>query len=97
MESLLKTTQDTEQVVVIGYSFPFFNRQTDREIFGSMANLTKIYVQDMMAFIESYHRNPSKHRLEEHAMLNWVKQQRKLHNAEAARYPLACCRSIMVR
>ena len=36
--------------------------------------------------IESNHRNPSKHRLEEHAMLNWVKQLRKLHNAEAARY-----------
>ena len=49
MESLLKTTQDTEQVVVIGYSFPFFNRQTDRVIFGCMANLKKIYVQNMNA------------------------------------------------
>ena len=44
-----------------------------------------IRYQEVMAFIESNHRNPSKHRLEEHAMLNWVKQQRKLHNAEAAR------------
>jgi hypothetical protein len=34
-----------------------------------------------MDFIETNHRNPSKHRLEEHDMLNWVKQQRKLHNA----------------
>ncbi len=49
MESLSKTTLDTEQVVVIGYSFPFFNRKTDREIIGSMANLKKIYVQDMNA------------------------------------------------
>lgn len=49
MESLTKTTLDTKQVVVIGYSFPFFNRQTDREIIGSMANLKKIYVQDMNA------------------------------------------------
>lgn len=49
MESLSKTTLDTEQVVVIGYSFPFFNRETDREIIGSMANLKKIYVQDMNA------------------------------------------------
>ena len=46
-----------------------------------------IRYQEVMAFIESNHRNPSKHRLEEHDMLNWVKQQRKLHNAEAARYP----------
>lgn len=27
------------------------------------------------------HRNPSKHRLEEHDMLNWLKANRKLVNA----------------
>ena len=32
-------------------------------------------------FIEENHRNPSRHRIEEHDMLNWVKQQRKLLNA----------------
>ena len=37
--------------------------------------------QDVMDFIETNHRNPSKHRIEEHNMLTWVKQQRKLHNA----------------
>ena len=36
---------------------------------------------EVVRFIESNHRNPSKHRIEEHDMLNWVKQQRKLHNA----------------
>ena len=36
---------------------------------------------DVREFIETNHRNPSKHRIEEHDMLNWVKQQRKLHNA----------------
>ena len=36
--------------------------------------------QEVMAFIETNHRNPSKYRLEEHDMLNWVKQQRKLKN-----------------
>ena len=36
---------------------------------------------DVVRFIESNHRNPSKHRIEEHDMLNWLKQQRKLHNA----------------
>ena len=34
-------------------------------------------------FIEENKRNPSKHRIEEHNMLNWVKQQRKLLNAGA--------------
>jgi hypothetical protein len=37
--------------------------------------------QEVIDFIETNHRNPSKHRLEEHDMLNWLKQQRKLHNA----------------
>lgn len=47
MTSLHETTTDTEQVVVIGYSFPFFNRETDREIFKGMPNLKKVYVQDL--------------------------------------------------
>ena len=36
--------------------------------------------KEVMGFIEANHRNPSKHRIEEHDMLNWVKQQRKLVN-----------------
>ncbi len=36
---------------------------------------------EVVEFIETNHRNPSKHRIEEHNMLNWVKQQRKLLNA----------------
>lgn len=36
---------------------------------------------EVIGFIESNHRNPSKHRIEEHDMLNWIKQQRKLLNA----------------
>ncbi len=34
-----------------------------------------------MEFIESNHRNPSRHRLEEHNMLNWLKATRKKMNA----------------
>ncbi len=37
--------------------------------------------EEVMEFIESNKRNPSKYRIEEHDMLNWVKQQRKLLNA----------------
>ena len=35
---------------------------------------------EVKTFIENNKRNPSKHRLEEHDMLNWVKQQRKVKN-----------------
>ena len=37
--------------------------------------------EEVVEFIESNHRNPSKHRIEEHDMLNWVKANRKALNA----------------
>ena len=40
-----------------------------------------IWYQEVMGFIEREHRNPSKHRIEEHDMLNWVKANRKGMNA----------------
>ena len=36
---------------------------------------------EVIDFIETNHRNPSKHRIEEHDMLNWVKANRKALNA----------------
>lgn len=36
---------------------------------------------EVKGFIEREHRNPSKHRIEEHLMLNFVKHNRKLLNA----------------
>lgn len=37
--------------------------------------------QEVKDFIETNHRNPSKHRIEEHDMLNWLKANRKAMNA----------------
>ena len=36
---------------------------------------------EAVAFIENNKRNPSKHRIEEHDMLNWLKANRKVMNA----------------
>lgn len=36
---------------------------------------------EVMGFMEENHRNPSKHRIEEHQMLNFIKHNRKLMNA----------------
>lgn len=36
---------------------------------------------EVKVFIETNHRNPSKHRIEEHDMLNWLKANRKVFNA----------------
>ena len=37
--------------------------------------------KEVEEFIETNRRNPSKHRIEEHDMLNWVKANRKALNA----------------
>lgn len=42
----LVSNNDTEVLVVIGYSFPFFNRNIDKTILQSMKNLRKVYIQD---------------------------------------------------
>lgn len=36
---------------------------------------------DVMEFMATNHRNPSRHRIEEHDMLNWIKANRKKMNA----------------
>ncbi len=36
---------------------------------------------EVVDFIETNHRNPSRHRLEEHDMLNWLKANRKRMDA----------------
>ena len=46
LSTIKSTIEDTEQVVVIGYSFPFFNRELDRFVFRNMPKLKKVYVQD---------------------------------------------------
>lgn len=37
---------DTEILVIIGYSFPYFNRNIDRKIIQNMKSLKKVYIQD---------------------------------------------------
>lgn len=54
-----KIAKETEVLVVIGYSFPFFNREVDRRIFSKMfegraaqKQALRIYIQDPTANIE---------------------------------------------
>ena len=37
--------------------------------------------EEVVDFIEANHRNPSRHRIEEHDYLNWLKANRKVLNA----------------
>ena len=37
--------------------------------------------KEVVDFVEANHRNPSRHRIEEHDMLNWVKANRTRMNA----------------
>lgn len=40
-----------------------------------------IRYNEVMEFIQNNRRNPSRHRIEEHDMLNWLKANRKRMNA----------------
>ncbi|WP_431356550.1 Helicase associated domain protein [Prevotella communis] len=40
-----------------------------------------IRYNEVVEFIQTNHRNPSRHRIEEHDMLNWLKANRKAMNA----------------
>ena len=42
---------------------------------------------EVVSFIETNHRNPSRHRIEEHDMLNWLKANRKVMNAGELKEP----------
>ncbi len=41
----IRGTNKTDILVVIGYSFPYFNREIDREIVQAMSNLKRVYFQ----------------------------------------------------
>lgn len=46
LDSIVSQKIDDAQVlIVIGYSFPFFNRNVDRKVFSLMPKLSKIYIQ----------------------------------------------------
>lgn len=47
MESVINNIKDSVALVVIGYSFPVFNRNIDRQVLNSMKNLKRIYLQDI--------------------------------------------------
>ena len=46
-----------------------------------------IRYNEVISFIETNHRNPSRHRIEEHDMLNWLKANRKRMNAGEMKEP----------
>lgn len=41
----------------------------------------KVRYEEVVGFINANHRNPSRHRIEEHLLLNFIKHNRKLMNA----------------
>ena len=43
--------------------------------------------KEIKVFIEREHRNPSRHRIEDHGMLNWLKANRKKMNAGKLQEP----------
>lgn len=56
IHNIWESTSHTETLVIIGYSFPFFNREVDRAIFGNMPRLNKVYFQskESIALIQKF-------------------------------------------
>lgn len=65
--------QRRKRGIIIIYNEIHFEPMNQDELWLSKNN-------EVMSFIERNHRDPSKHRLEEHQMLNFVKHNRKLMN-----------------
>jgi hypothetical protein len=49
LSSALEVADRTEVLVIIGYSFPIFNRDLDAALFSGMKNLRKVYIQSPIA------------------------------------------------
>lgn len=47
LEAIAIAVDPTEVLIIIGYSFPFFNRRIDSFVFSKMKNLKRIYIQDL--------------------------------------------------
>lgn len=47
----------------------------------------KARYQEVVEFIKNNQHNPSRHRIEEHNMLNWLKANRRLMNAGELKEP----------
>lgn len=45
-EDAMKVMAETEYLVIGGYSFPYFNRETDRDLFSEMQRLEGVYIND---------------------------------------------------
>lgn len=42
---VLPNLKETTVAVIIGYSFPYFNREVDKKIFGALPNLKRVFLQ----------------------------------------------------
>lgn len=49
ISNIVERVKNTTSLVIIGYSFPYVNREIDRVIIQSMESLKKIYIQDPFA------------------------------------------------
>ena len=47
IDNAIMVASNTEILVIIGYSFPIFNREIDKLILGAMNKVKKVYIQDM--------------------------------------------------
>lgn len=79
-EKIRKNIEDAEVMVVIGYSFPYFNRHIDKFLFESMPDLKKIYLQDKEP--DSIEQSVANLLTAHHTNVNNTKIEKKYHTQQ---------------
>ena len=63
LQRAIKIAGETEELFVIGYSFPYVNRPFDDQIFEAMTKLNRIVIQD--PYMKLFNFNEIKSRLQD--------------------------------
>jgi hypothetical protein len=80
IDKVKKNIEDAETLVVIGYSFPYFNRTMDKILFQSMPGLKKIYLQDIDP--DTIEQSVANLQTDSHTKVNKTKIEKKYHTQQ---------------
>lgn len=75
-----KNIANADTLVVIGYSFPYFNRNMDKFLFQSMPGLKKIYLQDIDP--DTIEQSVTNLLTASHTTVNKTKIEKKYHTQQ---------------
>ena len=79
--TLARVTEYSVESEVTNYLQTSVTLEIVSPVFSDAPSIWKVRYNEVVSFIETNHRNPSRHKIEEHDHLNWLKANRKAMNA----------------